>query len=139
MMTLLQLNEKSTLISVLKKENWSLFEKVKDLETHLLLTRVKLDRISKSKLDDILNSQKSSQDKTSLGFDKSSTASYAFTTSSWFVPQSMKIACLEIKEPKVGKQVKMMSMSKPSDGPRWGPRGPGPGPQKNNFQQVDFQ
>jgi len=56
----LQLTEKTTLISILKKENVSLVEKVKDLETHLLLTRAKPDRISKSRLDDILNSQKSS-------------------------------------------------------------------------------
>ena len=56
-----QLSEKTTLISMLKKKkNVSLFEKVKDLETHLLLTRAKPDRISKSRLDDILNSQKSS-------------------------------------------------------------------------------
>ena len=91
----------------------SLFEKVKDLETHLLLTRAKLDRISKSKLDDILNSQKSSSKKIGLGFDKSNIASYAFTTGSCFVPQSMKIACLRIKEPKVERQVKVLFKSKP--------------------------
>ena len=104
-----QLSEKTTLISVLKKKkNVSLFEKVKDLETHLLLTRAKLDRISKSKLDDILNSKKSSSEKIGLGFDKSNISSYAFTTGSRFVPQSMKIACLRIKEPKFEKQVKML-------------------------------
>ena len=85
-----------------------MFEKVKDLETHLLLTRAKLDRISKSKLDDILNSKKSSSEKIGLGFDKSNISSYAFTTGSRFVPQSVKIAFLRIKEPKVEKQVKML-------------------------------
>lgn len=40
-----KLSEKTTLIFVLKMENVFLFEKIKDLETHLLLTRVKLDRI----------------------------------------------------------------------------------------------
>ena len=91
-----------------------MFEKVKDLETHLMLTRAKLDRIFESKLDDILNSQKSRSGKLGLGFDKSNTASYAFTTGSRFVPQSMKIACLRIKEPKVEKQVKVLFKSKPA-------------------------
>ena len=136
-----------------------MFEKVKDLETHLLLTRAQQNRISESKLDDILgpvwqvsfnthfhilnnithistlfyphvyqihpnnitqtpqpnrplNSQKSRFEKIGLGFNKSNTASYAFTTGSRFVPQSIKIACLRIKEPKVEKQVKVLFKSK---------------------------
>lgn len=87
-------------------------KKIKDLETHLLLTRAKLDRIFESKLDDILNSQKSSSDKTGLGFDKSNNTSYALTTGSRFVPQTVKIADPAIKESKVEKQVKVVPKSK---------------------------
>lgn len=104
----IQLSEK---IFVLRKENVSLFEKVKDLETYLLLTRAKLDRDSELNLM-IFPSQKSSFDETGLGFDKSNTGSYAFITSSCFVPQSVKFANPEVKEPKVEKEVKMITKPK---------------------------
>ena len=98
---------------MLRKENVSLFGKVKDLETHLLLTSAKLDRGFELKLMIFSTLKKSSFEKTSLGFDKNNTASYAFTTSSCFVPQFVKIANPEVKEPKVEKVVKMITKSKP--------------------------
>ena len=46
----------------------SLLEKVKNLELELSIAREQIDRISTSKLDEMLHVQKSVSDKTSLGF-----------------------------------------------------------------------
>ena len=46
----------------------SLIEKVKSLEFELSIVREQLDRSSTSKLDDMLNIQKTIFDKTGLGF-----------------------------------------------------------------------
>ena len=53
----------------------SLLEKVKSLELELSIAREQLDRSSTSKLDDMLNVQKSISNKTSLGFVKSGSSS----------------------------------------------------------------
>ena len=49
----------------------SLIEKVKSLEFELFVAREQLDRSSNSKLDNMLNVQKSVSDKTGLGFVES--------------------------------------------------------------------
>ena len=59
------------LITSVKIENMSLIEKVKSLESELSVAREPLDRTSTSKLDNMLNVQKSSFDKIGLGFVKS--------------------------------------------------------------------
>ena len=59
------------LITTVKIENMSLIEKVKSLESELFVAREPLDRTSTSKLDNMLNVQKSSFDKIGLGFVKS--------------------------------------------------------------------
>ena len=46
----------------------TLLEKAKSLELELAVTREQIDRTSTSKLDDMLNVQKSISDKTGLGF-----------------------------------------------------------------------
>ena len=56
---LLKLFEANELINSVKIENVSLIEKVKSLEFELSIVREQLDRSSTSKLDDMLNVQKS--------------------------------------------------------------------------------
>ena len=56
------------LLKSVKIENMSLLEKVKNLELELSIAREQIDRISTSKLDEMLHVQKSVSDKTSLGF-----------------------------------------------------------------------
>ena len=68
---LVKLFDANELITSVKIENMSLIEKVKSLESELSVAREPLDRTSTSKLDNMLNVQKSSSDKTGLGFVKS--------------------------------------------------------------------
>ena len=65
---LVKLFDANELIIVVKFENMSLIEKVKSLESELLVAREQLDRTSTSKLDNMLNVQKSTSDKTGLRF-----------------------------------------------------------------------
>ena len=53
-------------------ENTSLEEKVKNLEVELSQVRTQIERMSSAKLDEVLNAQKSSSDKTGLGYAVSS-------------------------------------------------------------------
>ena len=53
-------------------ENTSLEEKVKNLEVELSQARTQIERMSSAKLDEVLSAQKSSSDKTSLGYAVSS-------------------------------------------------------------------
>ena len=53
-------------------ENTSLEEKVKNLEVELSQVRTQIERMSSAKLDEVLNAQKSSSDKTGLGYVVSS-------------------------------------------------------------------
>ena len=58
-------NELKTIVKI---ENMSLIERVKSLEFELFIAREQLDRTSTSKLDNMLNVQKSASDKIGLGF-----------------------------------------------------------------------
>ena len=69
---LLDANELKTIVNI---ENMSLIEKVNSLEFELLVAREKLDRTSTSKLDNMLNVQKSTSDKIGLRFVESSLSS----------------------------------------------------------------
>ena len=53
-------------------ENTSLEEKVKNLEVELSRVRTQIERMSSAKLDEVLSAQKSSSDKTGLGYAVSS-------------------------------------------------------------------
>ena len=64
---LVKLFDANGLITSIKIENMSLIGKVKSLEFELSIAREQLDRTSTSKLDDVLNVQKSFSDKTGLG------------------------------------------------------------------------
>ena len=50
-------------------ENTSLEEKVKNLEVEHGQARTQIERMSSSKLDEVLSAQKPSSDKTGLGYD----------------------------------------------------------------------
>ena len=81
-------------------ENTSLEEKVKNLEVELSQARTqiermsnaKLDEVLSTKLDEVLSAQKSSSDKTDLGYVVSSSPSSSMASGSRivFVPQSEK-------------------------------------------------
>ena len=94
---LVKLFDTNELITSVKIENMSLIEKVKSLESELSIAKEQLDRTSTSKLDNILNVQKSSSDKTGLGFVKSVSTfvvhppKFVFATS---------ISTFEVKVPK---------------------------------------
>ena len=72
---LVKLFDSNELITSVKIKNMSLIEKVKSLEFELSVAREKIDWISTSKLDNMLNVQKSTSDKTGLRFVESVSAS----------------------------------------------------------------
>ena len=65
---LIKLFDTNELLNVVKIENMSLVEKVKELESVLSVTREQLGRSSSSKLDEMLGTQKYSCDKIGLGY-----------------------------------------------------------------------
>ena len=85
---LVKLFDANELITTVKIENMSLIEKVKSLESELSISREQLDRTSSSKLDNMLNSQKSSSDKTTLGFFESG-LSFVVTPTKFVPTESM--------------------------------------------------
>ena len=89
---LVKLDETTRLFETLVVENTSLKEKFKNLEVKLSQARTQIERMSSAKLDEVLSAQKSSSDKTGLGYAVytgpfSSTASRSRIV---FVPQSEK-------------------------------------------------
>ena len=77
---LVKLDETTRLVETLVIENASLEEKVKNLKVELSQARTQIERMSSAKLDEVLSAQKSSCDKTGLGYVISSGPS-SFTTS----------------------------------------------------------
>ena len=73
-------------------ENTSLEEKIKNLEVELSQARTQIERMSSAKLDGVLSAQKSSSDKTGLGYVVSSglASSRASRSRTVIVPQSEK-------------------------------------------------
>ena len=65
-------------------------EKTKKLEVELFQVRAQLKRISSAKLDEMLCLQKSTSDRTGLGYDLSS-PSIASTRTTVFVPPSNNV------------------------------------------------
>ena len=68
---LLKLFDANELLNSVKIKNMSLIEKVKSLEFELSVAKEQLNRSSTSKLDNMLNVQKSFSDKIGLGFVES--------------------------------------------------------------------
>ena len=92
------------LINIVKIENMSLIEKDKSLEFELSIAKEQLNRSSTSKLDNMLNVQKSISDKTRLGFVDSGSTSIVHPPK--FVPTTSTLAVhsslFEVKVPTEG-------------------------------------
>ena len=73
-------------------ENISLEEKVKNLEVELSQTKTQIERMSSTKLDEVLSAQNPSSDKTGLKYAVSSSpsSSTAFESRIVFMPKSEK-------------------------------------------------
>ena len=82
---LVKLNETTRLVETLVVENTSLDEKVKNLEVELSQGRTQIERMSSAKLDEVLNAQRPSFDKTSLGYVDSSGPSSSIASGSKIV------------------------------------------------------
>ena len=77
---LVKLSETTRLVETLVVENTLLEEKGKNLEVELSQARTQIKRMSSAKLDEVLSAQKSSSDKTGLGYAVSS-GPFSSTTS----------------------------------------------------------
>ena len=77
-------------IGALRFENNFLAERTKKLETGLFQVRAQMERTSSAKLDEMLNLQKSTSDRTSLGYDFSS-PSIASASTTVFLPPSNNV------------------------------------------------
>ena len=77
-------------IGALRFENNFLAERTKKLETGLFQVRAQMERTSSAKLDEMLNLQKSTSDRTSLGYDFSS-PSIASAVTTVFLPPSNNV------------------------------------------------
>ena len=64
----MQLKEAKCEVKELKKELLNAYSKIKFLELEIIQANVKVERISNKKLDSVFSSQKSSNDKTGLGY-----------------------------------------------------------------------
>ena len=91
-------NEANQTIGALKFENNFLAEKTKKLEVELFQVRAQLERTSSAKLDEMLSIQKSTLDRTGLGYGLSS-SNTASSSTTVFVPpaNNVKIKDNEIK------------------------------------------
>ena len=78
-------DEANQTIGALRFENNFLAEKTKKLEVELFQVRTQLERTSSAKLDEMLNIQKSTSDRTGLGYGLSS-SNTASTSTTIFVP-----------------------------------------------------
>ena len=94
---MLKLFDVNELLNSIKIENMSLTKKVKSLELELSVAREQLNGTSTSKLDNMLNVQKSSHDKTGLSFVKSVSNFVVHPTK--FVPSSFEPK-LDVRMPK---------------------------------------
>ena len=83
-------DEANQTIGALRFENNFLAERTKKLETGLFQVRAQLERTSSVKLDEMLNLQKSTSDRTSLGYDFSS-PSIASASTTVFLPPSNNV------------------------------------------------
>ena len=83
-------DEANQTIEALRFENNFLAKKTKKLEAELFQVIAQLERTSSAKLDEMLNLQKSTSDRTGLGYDFSS-PSIASTSTTVFVPPANNI------------------------------------------------
>ena len=91
-------DEENQMIGALRFENNFLAEKTKKLEAELFQVRAQLERTSSAKLDEMLDIQKSTLDRTGLGYDISS-SNIASTSTTVFVPpaRNTEIENIDVK------------------------------------------
>ena len=82
---LVQLKELKCEEERLKGELVAAYSKIKFLELEIIQANVKVERISTKKLDNVLSSQKSSHDKTGLGYTGEGSSSSEPKKEIWFV------------------------------------------------------
>ena len=99
---LLKLFDDNELLNFVKIENMTLQEKVKSLELELSVAREQIDRTSTSKLDNMLNVQKSVYDKIGLGFIESR-SSFVVHPSKFVLATSSSVVHPSVFEVKVHK------------------------------------
>ena len=102
---LVKLFDATELLNNVKTENMLLLDKIKNLEHELSVAREQSNRSASSKLDHMLSVQKSSSDKTGLGFvegiNVSAPNSTIFVPSSSFEPpMSEVVKPLEVTPPR---------------------------------------
>ena len=95
-------DEANQTIRALKFENNFLAEKTKRLEAELFQVKAQLERASSAKLDEMLSIQKSTSDRTSLGYDFSS-FNIASTSATIFVPPSNNVEIENNNVKKIGR------------------------------------
>ena len=83
-------DEANQTIGALRFDNNFLAEKTKKLEDELSKVRAQLERTSSAKLDEMLNGQKSTSDRTCLGYGLSS-SNIASTSTTVFVPPANNV------------------------------------------------
>ena len=91
-------DEANQTIGALRFENNFLAEKTKKLDAELFQIRAQLERTSSAKLDEMLSFQKFASDRTSLGYDFSS-SNIASTSATIFVPPAimLKLKTMRLK------------------------------------------
>ena len=91
-------DEANQTIGALRFENNFLVEKTKKLKEEMSQVRAQLERTSSAKLGEMLNSQKSASDQTSLGYGLSSSNIASTSTTVFVLPtNNVKIENNEIK------------------------------------------
>ena len=111
---LLKLFDASELIDKVKTGNMLLFDKIKNLELKLSVARKQINRSASSKLDHMLSVQKSSLNKTDLGFADSISVSETHSTnfvSSSKPPKSEIVKLVEVTPPPRKIRVVLKSLS----------------------------
>ena len=117
--SLLKLINANELINKVKTENMLLFDKIKNLELELSVTREQINRSTSSKLDHILSVQKPPLDRIGLGFVDSISVSKTHSTnfvSSSKPPKSEIVKPIEVIPPlrKIRVDLKMSKPKNPT-------------------------
>ena len=88
-------------VEELKEELLNAYSKIKFLELEIIQANVKMGRISTEKLDNVLSSQKSSNDKTSLGYiDEGNTTSEPMKEMKFVSAKNVEKP--KVEKPKIG-------------------------------------
>ena len=122
--TLAQLKDAKCVVEELKEELLNAYSKIKFLELEVIQAKVKVERITTKKLDNVLSSQKPSIDKTGLGYINEGSSSGDPKRAMKFVlvknvkKSKIKIPTIEKKDIKPKPKAKGKSLPKNQKGPQ---------------------